>query len=136
MTTDPQVWQVLADSVLLVHMSYVLFIVGGQLLIVIGWARGWIWTRQFVLRLVHLLAIGLVMLEAWIGMACPLTRLEYALRARTGVGVYTHSFIGHWLDHLLFYSAPEWVFTVVYTFFSVIVALTWVVYPPRRQLIK
>ncbi len=134
MPIEPSVWLALADGVLLVHTAYVVFVVGGQLLIVAGWVRGWRWTQRFVFRLLHLLAIGLVMLEAWIGAVCPLTVLENFLRSKSGDIVYTPSFISHRLERLIFSSAPGWLFTLVYTSFTVMVVLTWLAYPPRQQL--
>lgn len=133
MPTEPNVWLALSDIVLVVHASYVMFVVVGQLLIVAGWARGWRWTQRFVFRLLHLLAIGFVMFEAWIGAFCPLTVLENALRSKAGVAAYEQSFIGHWLGRLIFFSAPAWIFTLVYTSFTVVVVLTWWAYPPRRR---
>lgn len=134
MPTEPSVWLALSDIVLVMHAAYVMFVVGGQLLIVAGWVRGWMWTQRFVFRLLHLMAIGFVMLEAWIGAVCPLTVLENALRSKSGVTAYERSFISHWLERLIFFSAPEWIFTLVYTSFTIIVVLTWLAYPPRRQL--
>ena len=131
--TEAGTWLVLADLVLAIHGAYVLFVVGGQFLIIGGWVLGWMWTRHMVFRLMHLGAIGFVMLEAWIGLACPLTALENSLRVRAGARLYEKSFIGHWLERLIFYSAPEWVFTFIYTVFAVLVILTWLAYPPRRN---
>jgi len=127
-------WRVLADLVLVVHAAYVLFVVVGQTLIVIGWIRGWEWTRCRVFRLLHLVAIGLVMLEAWLGINCPLTILENSLRLQAGAAAYENSFIGHWLRWVIFYAAPEWIFALIYTIFTALVILTWLAYPPRRKL--
>lgn len=127
-------WQWLADIVLVAHAAYVLFVVGGQALIVVGWLRGWEWTRSRVFRLLHLVAIGLVMLEAWLGINCPLTVLENFLRLQTGAAAYENSFIAHWLRWMMFYTAPEWLFTLIYTVFTALVILTWLSYPPRRKL--
>ncbi|MBI3778577.1 MAG: DUF2784 domain-containing protein [Gammaproteobacteria bacterium] len=127
-------WQVLADLVLAAHAAYVLFVVGGQALIVIGWVWGWEWTRHLMFRLLHLAAIVLVMLEAWLGVHCPLTVLENLLRLKTGSTAYADSFINHWLHWMIFYNAPEWVFTLIYTVFTMLVVLTWLVYPPRGKL--
>ena len=127
-------WRVLADLVLVVHAAYVLFVVGGQALIVVGWIRGWEWTRCRVFRLLHLVAIGLVMLEAWLGINCPLTILENSLRLQAGAAAYENSFIGHWLRWVIFYAAPEWIFALIYTVFTALVILTWLAYPPRRKL--
>lgn len=134
MTTDMILWRGLADLVLVAHAAYVLFVVGGQALIVSGWIRGWEWTRRRAFRLLHLLAIILVMLEAWLGVSCPLTTLENFLRLQAGAAAYENSFISHWLRRVIFYSAPEWIFTLIYEVFTVFVILTWLVYPPRRKL--
>jgi Protein of Unknown function (DUF2784) len=133
MPADSGIWLMLADLVLIVHAAYVSFVVGGQLLILSGWILGWTWTRRLTFRLLHLLAMGFVMLEAWLGVTCPLTRLENVLRERARVAGYGRSFIGYWFDRLIFYSAPDWIFTVIYTGFAALVILTWVAYPPRRQ---
>lgn len=134
MVADMTPWRVLADLVLVAHAAYVLFVVGGQALIVIGWIRGWEWTRCRLFRLLHLVAIGLVMLEAWLGIHCPLTVLENFLRLRAGAVAYENSFIGHWLRWVIFYAAPEWIFALIYTVFTALVILTWLAYPPRRKL--
>lgn len=124
----------LADLVLALHVAFILFVVGGQVLILAGWARGWDWPRHRWFRLAHLLAIVLVMLQAWAGAVCPLTTLENVFRDAAGIATYENGFIRHWVRELVFYSAPAWVFTLIYTVFAVIVALTWLVYPPRRKL--
>lgn len=124
----------LADLTLALHVIFILFVVGGQLLILAGWARGWAWPRRRLFRQLHLLAIGFVMFEAWLGLACPLTTLENVLRASAGAGEYENGFVRHWLQQMIFYRAPAWVFTSIYTFFAGIVVLTWLAYPPRRKL--
>jgi polyferredoxin len=73
-------------------------------------------------------------LEAWLGMICPLTALENILRTASGAVTYENGFIRYWLHHLIFYTAPSWAFTLIYTVFAGFVALTWLVYPPRRKL--
>jgi hypothetical protein len=124
----------LADGVLVLHGAFVLFVVGGQVLILLGWAGGWTWTRRLTFRLLHLVSIGFVVLEAWFGIPCPLTDLENWLRIRAGeAAAYQVSFIGHWVGRLLYYDAPPWVFTTIYTAFSLLVVLTFVWYPPRRR---
>ena len=134
MPPDFVTWRVLADFILVLHAAYVLFVLGGQIMILSGWMLGWTWTRDFMFRLLHLLAIGFVVLEAWWGVTCPLTRLENFLRARAGGSGYSRTFISHWLERLIFYNAPEWLFTLIYTVFAALVILTWLAYPPRRKL--
>lgn len=129
---DVHLYAWLADGVLVLHASYVLFVVGGQLLIVVGWIRHWAWTRNGWFRWLHLGAISFVVAEIWLGMRCPLTLLENNLRELAGSPRYDMSFIGHWLGRLLFYTAPAWVFTLLYTLFGLLVVITLMLYPPRR----
>ncbi len=121
----------LADAIVLIHALFVLFVVGGQILILAGWVGGWAWTRNRVLRIAHLAAIGFVVLETWLGIVCPLTLLENNLRSLAGQERYEMSFIGYWLNQLLFFSFPAWVFTLLYSLFFLLVAITYFLYPPQ-----
>ena len=40
------------------------------------------------------------------------------------------SFFGYWLSRLLYYRAPPWVFTMVYTLFGLVVLLCYLGYSP------
>jgi hypothetical protein len=66
------------------------------------------------------------------GIICPLTTIEMTLRSRGGGAVYPGSFISHWLETLLYYQLPAWVFVVCYMIFGVIVAASWFWIRPRR----
>lgn len=121
-----------ADAVLVVHAGFVGFVVVGQALIVAGLALGWRWVRNRRFRLAHLAAIGIVVLQAWAGVLCPLTILENALRRRAGEAAYAGSFIEHWLHRVIYYDAEPWVFTVAYTAFAALVAATWYFGRPAR----
>lgn len=124
-------YMLLADLTAIVHLAYILFVLAGQGLILIGWVRGWHWTRGRIFRMLHLAAIGLVVIEALSGIFCPLTLLENYLRVRSGDALYSSSFIGYWTDALIYYTAPEWVFTLVYSVFFIVVVVTFIAYPPR-----
>jgi uncharacterized protein DUF2784 len=124
-------YQWLADLVLTLHSGIVVFVVGGLVLIVVGNLRGWNWVNAGWFRVAHLAAIGFVVLESWIGMTCPLTTLEAWLREQAHEPTYAGSFIEHWLQRLIFYDAPTWVFTLAYTLFALAAVLTWWRFPPR-----
>jgi hypothetical protein len=126
------IYGVLADAVLAAHALFVAFVVVGQVLIVVGLWQRWRWVRNRRFRLAHLVAIAVVVLQAWLGVLCPLTTLENTLRLRAGEAGYTGSFIGHWLHRILFYQAEDWVFTAVYSAFGAVVALTWWLDRPAR----
>jgi hypothetical protein len=121
----------LADVVVATHAVYVGFVVFGLLAILAGYACGWRWVRNPYFRILHLAAIGLVCLESIIGIDCPLTTLENALRIAAGQSGYGDSFICYWLDRLIFYDFPPRVFTIVYLSFGIVVLLTMWLAPIR-----
>jgi len=123
--------QALADAVLLVHLAVVLFVVGGLVAVFVGNGLGWRWVNTRRFRCLHLLAIGVVVVQAWLGATCPLTSLESWLRLRSGQPGYASGFIQHWVHRVLFYEAPPWVFTALYTGFGALVGVAWWRFPPR-----
>lgn len=125
-------FRALADAALMTHVAFVGFIVGGLLLVLLGGFRGWNWIRNPWFRALHLAGIGLVVLQAWLGVICPLTTLEMALRERAGGSTYGGAFVDHWLQRLLYYEAPPWIFAVCYTVFGLAVLGSWLKFRPRR----
>jgi len=119
----------LADAVLVVHVLFVLFVVGGFALILAGAGR-WSWIRNRTFRVLHVAAIVFVAAEALLGVTCPLTRWEDMLRA---TGREERSFIGRWLAWLLYYDLPEWVFAIAYAAFALAVIGCWRAIPPRAR---
>lgn len=120
----------LADLILILHFAVVLFIVGGLALIWTGAGVGWRWVRNFWFRTAHLAAILFVAGEALAGVWCPLTVWEDLLRggARGEAG-----FIARWVHRILFYSFPEWVFTIAYVLFALAVIATFYLVRPASR---
>ena len=129
---SPPVAAVLADALLLLHAGVVLFVVGGQALVLAGGVMGWRWVRGLAFRAAHLAVLMLVVAQSWLGAWCPLTTWEMALRRAAGQATYGESFIAHWAGRALYFDAPSWVFTAVYTAFGALVLATWWWFPPRR----
>jgi hypothetical protein len=123
----------LADAILVLHVGIVAFVVLGALAIPLGAWRGWRWVRDLRWRVTHLVLMGVIALQAWLGALCPLTVWEQALRQRAGEAVYGESFIEHWLSRLIFFEAPWWIFVAAYTGFAAFVLLLWWLVPPRRR---
>lgn len=124
----------LADAILVVHVLFVCFVVFGLVAVYLGYFLNWLWVRNLSFRLLHSLAIGIVVLQSWLGVICPLTIWEMALRKEAGAGTYAGSFIQHWLHQLLFYTAPEWVFMLLYSAFGLLVLASWFLVRPKRHL--
>ncbi len=123
--------RVVADLIVAFHACYVSFLVLGQVLILAGIALGWSWVRNLTFRVVHLAMIAIVVVESLAGVPCPLTVWEKQLRSRADQATYPGDFLGYWAHRLIFYSAPPWVFTLVYVLFGLTVLLTFLLAPPR-----
>jgi hypothetical protein len=126
-------YQLLADVVLTVHVAIVAFVVGGLVLILFGNGRSWRWVNGWWFRLAHVAAIAVVVGQAWLGVICPLTTVENWFRTRARAAVYEVGFIEYWLERVLYYDAPAWVFTAAYSLFGLAVAAAWWYFPPRRS---
>ena len=85
----------LADLVVVIHFSFVLFVILGGLL-VLRWPR---------LAYLHLPAATWGVLIEFAGWVCPLTPLEQSLRLKAGEQGYSGSFIEHYVLPLLYPSA-------------------------------
>jgi hypothetical protein len=129
---EPQaLYSLIADALLLVHVLFVAFVVLSLIFIFVGKFLSWPWVRNPWFRVTHLLGIGVVVLQAWFGVICPLTIWEMNLRSKAGETIFEGSFIMHWLNELLYYEAPSWIFVACYTLFGGLVLASWFLVRPR-----
>lgn len=119
------VYLLAADLLLFAHTLFVAFVIFGLLLIFAGKFFSWAWVRNRMFRLAHLIAIGVVVFQSWLGIICPLTTWEMALREKAGDVVYAGTFVSHWLEDILYFNAPSWVFVLCYTVFGLLVLASW-----------
>ncbi len=122
-----------ADLVVIVHLIFAGFVLIGSFSFVVGSISGWGWTYSKRLRIGHLLCIVFVALEALLGVTCPLTVLENQLLHAAGEGGYDRSFAGQLANQLLFYDAPEWVFTLTYVTLAFLSLLAYLIPPSFRK---
>lgn len=127
-------YRLTADLVVVVHFAFVAFVLFGLLLTLAGGVRRWEWVRSLRFRASHLAAIGLVVAESLCGVTCPLTVWEQHLRDLAGQTSYQGDFIATWVHDLMFFDAEPWVFTLCYCVFGAVVAMSWVLVPPRRPV--
>ena len=125
-------YQLLADLVVVAHLGYVLFVIFGQIAILLGAILKWQWIRNFWFRAVHFMMIAVVVFEALLGIVCPLTVWEDRLRTAGGGTTEEGSFIGRLMHDLLFVQVSPTTLTICYFLFGLMVlaCLLWV--PPRR----
>lgn len=85
-------WLLLADSVLIIHLAFVLFVVAGGLLVLRWRSIAWL----------HLPAVAWGALTEFLHIVCPLTDLEDSLRGQAGVAGYSGDFVSHYLLPILY----------------------------------
>src|SRR4051812_32861975 len=84
--------RVLADGVVAFHFVFIVFAMGGALL-VLRWPR---------LMMAHLPAAAWAVLVEVMSWPCPLTRLEHFFRGRYGAAGYEEGFIDHYLIPIIY----------------------------------
>ncbi len=125
--TKTTFFQLLADAILITHLLFVGFVVLGLVFILIGMWKKWPWVHNRIFRITHLIAIGIVVAQAWLDRLCPLTLWENELRKKAGEAGYSETFIEHWLHKILFFEAEPWVFVTIYTVFGSVVMILWLI---------
>ena len=81
-------------------------------------------------RLAHLLAIVVVMAEAWLGIDCPLTTLEMWLPGGCRAGDLFDELRPVLARAPAHHRAAQWVFVLAYSLFGLLVVLAWWAFPP------
>jgi len=132
----------LADALVVAHLAYVLFVIVGLILILVGWPLRWRWIRSWRFRLLHFVAIAVVALETLADVPCPLTTWELDLRRAAGqidpAGVDDEevSFVGRLVRDVLFVTpeeVSEETLRACHYAFAGAVLVTLFLVPPRRR---
>jgi hypothetical protein len=85
-------YRILAETVLITHLGFVIFAVGGGLLVL----------RWRYIQWLHLPAAAWAALVVLVGWTCPLTPLEIHLRILAGQSGYSGGFLEHYLVLVLY----------------------------------
>jgi len=121
----------IADLIVSIHFGYVIIVVGGLFVILLGGALRWRFIRNFWFRAIHLTMILIVVFESIFGISCPLTDWEYELRVAAGQqNAVSESFVARLIQQLIFYNFPPIVFTIGYILFGIGVLASWWLIPP------
>ena len=114
-------------SVLALHLAIIAFNVAGCVLVPIGARRRWRWVREFWFRLAHLLSLAAVALQASLGRACFLTIWQ----ADVSGASHVQPLIAAWINRLIYWPLPLWVFAVAYVVVFAYVIALWIFVRPR-----
>jgi hypothetical protein len=119
----------LAAAVLAIHLAVIAFNIFGLFAIPLGAWRGWAWVRIGWWRALHLLSLATVALQAVLGRACFLTLWQDGLSG----GGREDPLIMRWVNGLIYWPLPIWVFSAAYlAVFAYVVAL-WRLVPPKPR---
>ena len=119
-----------AAAILAVHLSVIAFNVAGLIAIPIGAALGWRWVRLRWWRMLHVASWAVVAIQAALGRACFLTVWEDRLTGATG----QPPLIQRWVDRVIYWPLPIWVFSAIYlVLFAGVLVLWWKVPPLGRR---
>ncbi len=119
----------LAEAVLAAHLAIILFNLFGLVAVPMGAALGWRFVHIAWWRVLHLVLLAAVAAQALAGRACLLTIWQSALAGDTARPA---PLIMSWVDRLIYWRLPVWVFAALYVaVFGYALALLWLV-PLRR----
>ena len=89
-----------ADATVFLHLAFIGFVIFGAFLV----------QKHPRWKYLHWASLCYGLLVELFNWYCPLTLLEQYLRAGWGRGAYERSFVAHYLDPLMYWDVPRWVF--------------------------
>jgi hypothetical protein len=119
---------VLGAWVLGAHLLVIAFNVFGLFAIPLGAWRGWGFVRVRWWRALHVASFAIVALQAALGRACFLTLWQDQLAG----GGRSEPLIMSWVNRMIYWPLPIWVFTAAYLVLFAYVLLLWKLVPPSR----
>jgi hypothetical protein len=123
-------YRLAADAMSALHLALMLFLIFGQLAIIVGIIFRWRWIRNPTFRWVHMAIILIVAVEAILEINCPLTDWERDLRRLGGAWGEEMSFTARVVRWLLFPDVSMDFLFACYIGFAVTVLLTFIIAPP------
>ena len=120
----------MAAAILALHLAVIAFNIVGLIVIPLGAALRWRWVRVRWWRALHLASWAIVAIQAATGRACILTVWEDRLTGAEG----QPPLIQRWVDAVVYWPLPLWVFSAIYlALFGAVILLWWKVPPLGRR---
>ena len=119
-----------SEAILVFHVAIITFNVVGLIMIPLGSWLGWRFVHILWLRLPHLGLLAAVAGQALAGRACILTIWQINL---AGHNETVPPLIMLWLNHLIYWNLPFWMFTLIYVLVFAYVIALWILVPPRHS---
>lgn len=129
----PALLSELATAILAFHLGVIAFNVFGLVVVPLGAWLGWAWVRGYWWRLAHLAILAVVAFQALLDRICFLTLWQSDLLREAGKSAASGPLIARWIDRMIFWPLPLWVFAVLYVLVWLYALALWWLVPPRRQ---
>ena len=121
-----------ANFILVIHFAWVVWMIAGILLAVLGfrWPRLWGWR---IFRIAHLVGlIGTATVPFWAGGICPLTTLDWQMRSPDPASGEPQPFLVYWLDRLLYWDVDPLVLSLAIAAGALLTVIVFILHPPWR----
>ncbi|MEW6040971.1 MAG: DUF2784 family protein [Elusimicrobiota bacterium] len=125
--------KVLSDTILLVHLAWILFMIAGFIFTVISLFRKE-FLDKWLFRTLHLLGIVYVGILAVLKQDCPLTTLENFLRLKYNTSVKEPEFLTYYVEKLVYPDVTPLMIIVPTVFIAVFTATVFIARPPAKIL--
>lgn len=123
-------YKILADTIVVVHFAWILFMLWGFILTVRGFFKKEFFHR-WLFRTLHLFGIAYVSLLAIMGKYCPLTLWENVLRAKYDPALtYPGSFMIHYFEKLVYPDVNSLIIRIPTTFIAIFTVIVFIIRPP------
>jgi Protein of Unknown function (DUF2784) len=123
-----------ADAILAAHIAIILFNLFGLVAVPLGAVCRWRFVHIRWWRVLHILLLAAVAVQAVFGRACILTLWQADL---AGGGADRTPLIARWTGQVIYWRLPIWVFAMLYiAVFGYAVALFWLVPPRRKRVLR
>ena len=115
-----------SEIVLLFHFCVFLFMVLSFFLIPYGYYQKWEWVKNRYYRLIHLILMGIIFIEAILGFMCPLTILENFLRN----DIEINNKITQIIHQVMYWDLPTNQFIILYLLSLLYLIFLWFFFKP------
>ena len=119
--------ETLAEAVLATHLAIIFFNLFGLVAVPVGAVCGWRFVHVRWWRVLHIASLAVVALQATLGRACILTLWQ----ARLEGGATAAPLLMRWVEGLVYWRLPLWVFAALYVLVFGYALLLLRLVPPR-----
>mgnify|MGYP001241253237 CR=1 FL=1 len=118
---------IFSEIVLLFHFCIFLFMLLSFFFIPIGYYQKWKWVKNRYYRSIHIILMGIILIETILGFMCPLTKLENFLRNDTKV----NSKFAEIIHLIMYWDLSSYQFIILYLLSLLYLLFLWFFFKPN-----